>query len=218
MDQSPEKLLSLTFDDGPNDNIMLQIMELLNRYQAKATFFVVGNKITDRSAPILKLAVRQGFEIGNHSANHLHMSPMSREEQLTEVGAVQEQVARAAGIRPSLFRPPYLDYDQKMLSSISMPFISGIGNFDWEPDCSVEHRVELALNGARDGAFLLMHCFEGNEATVRALEILLPILRQEGFQLVTVSEMFRRKGISPKNGVVYENVGLPKIRDQEGEV
>lgn len=205
MDTTHQKLLALSFDDGPNDTTMIQIMDLLKQHQANATFFVVGNHITARSAPVLKLAAEQGFEIGNHSRSHLHMSGIGREEVLQEVRSVQMQVEQAIGMRPSLFRPPYLDYDEQMLERIPMPFIAGTANYDWEPDCTVDRRVSLAMDAAEDGAILLMHCFEGNDATVQALHILLPALKQLGYRIVSVSELFARKGITLKAGSVYQN-------------
>lgn len=203
MNNSSGKMLALTFDDGPNDNVMVQIIELLNRYDAKATFFVVGDRITDASIPVLRSAVSQGFEIGNHSQNHLHMPGMGKAQIVQEIKSVQERVERVTGIQPVLFRPPYIDVDERMLETIDMPFIAGSGNNDWDPNCTVEQRVDQALRDADDGAILLMHCFEGNEATVEALRILLPELKQQGYEIVTVSQLFARKEIPLEKGVMY---------------
>lgn len=205
MNEVKQKILALTFDDGPNDNIMVQIMDLLNQYDAKATFFVIGSSITDASISALKSSVEQGFEIGNHSWGHLHMPGMSKEQIVHEIASVQTQVEQITGMLPMLFRPPYIDVDEKMLEIIGMPFIAGSGNNDWDPACTVEQRVELALCDADDGAILLMHCFEGNEATVEALRIILPELKKQGYQMVTVSQLFAEKQISLENGVIYKN-------------
>lgn len=205
MDKVSGKVLALTFDDGPNNNVMVQIIELLNRYDAKATFFVVGNRITEVSAPVLLAAAEQGFEIGNHSENHLHMTKLSREQIAREIASVQERVEAIIGRQPVLFRPPYIDVDDRMLETINMPFIAGSGNRDWDPDCTAVQRAALALQNAKDGAILLMHCFEGNEATVEALRVILPELKQRGYRMVTVSRLFEEKRISLENGVMYGN-------------
>lgn len=203
MNKVSGKTLALTFDDGPNNNVMVQIIELLNRYDTKATFFVVGSSITDESAPVLRFAAEQGFEIGNHSERHLHMPELSREDIVREIASVQERVEGITGRQPVLFRPPYIDVDERMLETIRMPFIAGSGNNDWNPACTVAQRVELALRDADDGAILLMHCFEGNEATVEALRIILPELKRQGYRMVTVSQLFEEKQIPLENGVLY---------------
>lgn len=203
MSNVSEKVLALTFDDGPNNTVMARIIELLNQYDAKATFFVVGSNITDVSAPVLRSAVEQGFEIGNHSERHLHMPQLSKEQIAQEIASVQERVEGITGRQPVLFRPPYIDVDAAMLETIPMPFITGSGNNDWDPACTVARRVELALRDADDGAILLMHCFEGNEATVEALRVILPELKRQGYRMVTVSRLFEEKQIPLENGVVY---------------
>lgn len=198
------KKIALTFDDGPSTKIMLEIIGLFNQFHGKATFFVVGSAITAETAQILKIAVDQGFEIGNHSMHHLHMSGMAAEEIRGEIEPVQALVEQTTGKRPALFRPPYIDVDENMLRTIAMPFIAGSGNNDWDPACTVQQRVELALSAAEDGAILLMHCFEGNEATVEALRILLPVLQKQNYEFVTVSQLFDQKQITLKDGVMYD--------------
>lgn len=198
------KLIALTFDDGPDTGMMMEIMELFENFRGKATFFIVGNCITEENAQVLKYAVRNGFQIGNHSMNHLYMSGLSEEEITQEIEPLQKLVERATGVTPVLFRPPYIDVSEKLLAAVPMPVISGFGNNDWDPNCTVEQRVSLALDAAEDGAILLMHCFEGNDATVEALRIILPELQRRGFEMVTVSRLFERKNIDFENGVMYE--------------
>lgn len=207
MCNTQQKMLALTFDDGPNDTTMVQILALLNRYDARATFFVVGEQITAASAPVMAAAARRGHEIGNHAYSHAHMSRMSRTEILREVSSVQDQVARITGTAPVLFRPPYLDVDARMGEWIEMPFIGGCSNRDWEPACTVQQRLQQALADSRDGAILLMHCFRGNDATVRALALLLPELVRQGYRLVTVSQLFAARGIALEKGRMYHSAG-----------
>lgn len=206
------KSLALTFDDGPDAGMMPAVMELLNRYDAKATFFVLGSKINEQTAPVLRSAAEQGFEIGNHSENHLHMPSLMPEQMLWEVEQVQRKVEQETGRRPSLFRPPYLDVSGQMLSLIPMPFIFGFSNRDWDCGCTVEQRISQALKDSRDGAVLLMHCFEGNEPTLEALEYLLPELKRRGYRITTVSDLFRDKGIPLERGKIYEQAAYEEER------
>lgn len=200
-------MLALTFDDGPNDSAMVQILDLLAQYDARATFFVVGEKINAPSIPAMRRAVSEGHEIGNHSLTHSHMTRMTQAEIITELEVTQARVHEATGILPKLFRPPYIDVDQRMLDNIRVPFISGTGNRDWDACCPVDERIRVALESADDGAILLLHCFEGNDATVESLKTILPELKRRGYKMVTVSELFAAKGITPETGVLYERVG-----------
>lgn len=206
MSEVKSKVLALSFDDGPNTGVMVKMLELLRRFDAKATFFVVGSNLSDASVPVLKQAIEQGHEIGNHSHSHSHMSAMENAQMLKEVNSLQERLERLTGVKPALFRPPYLDVNDAMLETIPMPFIGGSGNNDWDPDCTVDERVELALRSAGDGGILLMHCFDGNDAAVEAVGRILPELRRRGYRMVTVSRLFAEKGIEPQNGVLYQNV------------
>ena len=211
MDSEKPKMLALTFDDGPSTGTMSEILELLDRYDARATFFVVGDRITPETAPVLRAAADGGHEIGNHSRSHGHMPQLDRETMRSEVASVQQLVQEAAGIRPSLFRPPYLDVSPEMLRHIDMPMIGGTGNRDWEPAVSAEARFQTAVSQVEDGAIVLMHCFENNEATVLALKMLLPELKGQGYQLVTVSELFRRKQIPLEKGRVYTKAAVSAV-------
>lgn len=203
METNHGKFLALTFDDGPSTGTMTHILKLLESYHAYATFFVVGENITDETISLLHTAVSQGHEIGNHTQSHLHMSTLGKEDLLYEITSVQHKVEQITGAAPQLFRPPYLDVSSEMQETIPMPFIGGYGNYDWDPQVSVEQRLQTALDHCKDGAILLMHCFEGNTLTEKTLELLLPILEQKGYQLVTVSQLFTQKRILPQNGVIY---------------
>lgn len=197
------KHLALTFDDGPGLTTMPRILDLLKQEGARATFFLWGEKINSQTAPVLHRALKEGHELANHSMHHLHMSWLSREEVICEVEDLQ-RLLRPFGVTPSLFRPPYLDHNEGMLSCIPMAFIAGASNRDWTEETDAPERLRLAKAAAEDGAILLMHCFEGNDATVEMLEVFLPWLREQGYGITTVSDLFARKGITPQPGRVYD--------------
>lgn len=199
-----EKILALTFDDGPNETSMPEVMRLLDRFDAKATFFVIGSKINERTAPVLHSAVEQGYEIGNHSESHLHLPELNIPHMLHEIMQVQGKVEQATGGYPKLLRPPYLDVNSDMLRLVPMPFIFGQSNLDWDPEVSVAERIDRALRDARDGAILLMHCFEEDNAVLDVLEKVLPELKRQGFRITTVSGLFQAEGISLEPGRIYE--------------
>ena len=79
----PDKIIALTFDDGPSTKTMVEILDLLKEYDAKGTFFLIGKKINNTTIPVLERAVEEGHELGNHSMNHLKMKTLTDEEVLS---------------------------------------------------------------------------------------------------------------------------------------
>ena len=201
-----ENILALTLDDGPSPDTMPRVLEVLSRYRAKATFFLWGEQITPELLPVLREAVAQGHELGNHSMHHLHMAELTAEEIRQETEPLQRFLQEQLGVTPVWFRAPYLETSPEMLGTIPMPFAAGYGNRDWLPQTDAAERLELAREASRDGNILLMHCFAGNEATVEALEQLLPWLAEQDIAVTTLSDLFARKGICPEKGRVYDFV------------
>ncbi len=204
------KMVALTFDDGPNTTTMSEILNILAEYDVPATFFVIGANITEESGPVLQKAVEQGCEIGNHSQNHVHMEEMTADEIKAEIESVQESVEAYAGVRPTLFRPPYLTTSSAMFENIELTFISGYDSTDAQSGVSAEERASTVLAQAKDGAIFLMHCFAGNTKTADALYTIIPELQREGYELVTVSELLKEKGVKaePHNGEMYYDAVL----------
>lgn len=201
-------LIALTFDDGPNTTITMQILDLLEQYHLKASFFLIGNHITDATVPVILRARQLGCEINNHSVSHPDMSVLDREGILAEVTPVTERITSLLGEPPRFFRPPFISTSTLMYETIDLPFICGIGCEDWVPDVSAEARISMLRERVCDGAILLLHDFEGNQNTVAALQTLLPEWLEAGYEFVTVSELFRKKGVTPsvQEGVIYSVV------------
>jgi peptidoglycan/xylan/chitin deacetylase (PgdA/CDA1 family) len=93
-----------------------------------------------------------------------------------------------------------------MYQLIDMPFICGEGCNDWDANVSLKERIEKTIEQAEDGQIILMHDFDGNDATAEALDVIIPTLQRQGYQFVTVGELFRKKGITPQKGKLYSNV------------
>lgn len=214
------KNLCLTFDDGPSKT-MEAVLDVLAEYDAKATFFVIGNRITGKEA-ILQRVVREGHEIGNHSWSHQPLGdlwdPKTRvastnpqfdtvEKILAEITPTQELVQKIAGVTPKLFRPPYLSDGVLFQKTVGMPCIATCADtVDYVEATTAEQIYNTIVTKARDGAIVLQHCFEDNEKTVEALKRILPWCIEHGYQMVTVSEMFRESGIVLANGKYYRSV------------
>lgn len=187
-------VIAITFDDGPNTTTTKQILDLLQEHQVKASFFVIGNNINDASGEVMMLAYDMGHEINNHSTSHPYMNNMTAEEIIAEVKTTDDKVKAITGESTKFFRPPYIATSQAMYDNIDMPFICGLGCNDWDPAVTIQTRVETVLSQAEDGAIILLHDAEGNIQTVAALKEIIPTLKEQGYQFVTVSELFEIKG------------------------
>lgn len=200
------KLIALTFDDGPNTTTTNEVLDILEEYDAKASFFLIGNNINDDSEKSVKRAYDMGCEIGNHSKSHPNMGAMSADEIRAEVEFVNEKVYDITGEYPKYFRPPFIDTSETMYKNIDMPFICGIDCQDYMENVTAEQRAEYILNGAKDGVIVLLHDAAGNSQTVEALRIAMPELIEQGYEFVTLTELFERQGETPKEDMIYTYV------------
>ena len=207
--ESSDKLVALTFDDGPNNNTTVDVLNILEEYGVKASFFVIGNNITKNTKPILKRTYAMGCEICNHSKSHYDMTKLTPDEIRAEVEYVTELVTEITGEPTRFFRPPYIAVNQTMYDVIDMPFICGMGCDDWDNNVSADERTERILSQVKDGTIILLHDMECNDKTVTALKTIIPSLLEKGYEFVTVSELFEIKGIelSPDDANIYTYVG-----------
>lgn len=192
----PEKpVIALTFDDGPNTTTTSEVLDLLEKYNVRASFFLIGTNITEESAEVVKRAYDMGCEINNHSKTHSDMTKMTPQEIKDEVDFVSEKIKKITGETARFFRPPYIAVNDTMYESIDMPFIAGAGCNDWEDSVTADMRVKKIERQLRDGVIILMHDAEGNSQTVEALDRLIPEMLEMGYQFATVSELFEAKGV-----------------------
>lgn len=200
------KYIALTFDDGPNTTTTNDVLDKLEKHGIVASFFLVGNNINDASAEVVKRAYDMGCEINNHSRSHLDMTTLSAEEIQEEYRYVDNKVFEITGEHTKFFRPPYIAVHQIVFDNIDVPFIAGIGATDWEDRITAEKRAKTILKQAKDGDIILLHDMVGNSQTVEALDTIIPELKAQGYKFVTVSELFKAKGITPDMEKVYTNV------------
>lgn len=204
--ETEPKLIALTFDDGPNIHTTPQVLDLLEEYDAHASFFLIGDKISEDNAYVVKRAYDMGCEINSHSRTHSDMTELTAEEITAEMQFTAEAVYEIIGEYPKFFRPPYLNVNQTMYDSIDIPFITGFTSGDASSEKTAADVADSVMTQAKDGAIILMHDFWGNDKTVEALQTILPELAAQGYEFVTLTELFERKGETPLHGVVYREV------------
>lgn len=190
----PDKYVALTFDDGPNTNTMVEVLDILAQENVKATFYVIGSLINEPTGEVIKRAYEEGHEIGNHSKSHQDMTSMDADTLRDEIDFVQVKVEELTGKKPTTFRPPYIAINQLMHDTIELPFIVGVDSRDWDPNATGQDRYNNVVRGAQDGAIFLMHCMTGNSETVKVLPAIIKELRNQGYGFVTVSELFEMQG------------------------
>lgn len=180
-----EKVIALTFDDGPS-KYTKQIVDLLNEYEANATFFILGNKVEIYNET-LKYLLDNGNEIGNHSYNHKWLTHVTNDELLNQINTTQDIIKEKLNYTPTLFRPTYGSVNKNIKENINLDIILwNVDTLDWKYK-NGKRISENALKKIKDGDIILMH--DTYEYSYNALKIMLPKLKEEGYQLVTVSEL-----------------------------
>lgn len=216
---SKDKLIALTFDDGPYQKTTNRILDVLEKNKSVATFFLVGYNIPDNAETISR-AHRMGCEIANHSQDHKILTNCNAATIREQVSGPNESIKALLGAPPVLFRAPggaYKDIEE----TIGMPLIQwSIDTKDWKyKDAAQKGRTEEQRNAdlrriadevvgsAESGDIVLMH--DIYEFTADLCDIIVPELVAKGFKLVTVSELFEAYGEKLESGKVYNFAKLP---------
>lgn len=195
----PKGLIALTFDDGPSD-FTDRLLDCLEANNAKATFFLVGQEIEYFQEPLSRMEAL-GCEIGNHSFSHADLATLSADDITNELSLTDQKIQELVGHGATVVRPPYGSFNDTVAGIAARPLILwSVDTLDWETQ-NADSTVQNVMNSAQDGAIILMH--DIFKESVDAAEIFVPQLIQEGYQLVTVSELAAARGITMENGVSY---------------
>lgn len=213
-----DKLIALTFDDGPRAKSTPRILDILEKNNSTATFFVVGYNIEDNIS-IIKRAQSMGCEIANHSNDHKNLTKCSPDEIRRQVNTPNETLKSLTGVAPALFRTPGGNF-KNIENEIGMPIIQwSIDTNDWrykdaankgrseaQRKADLERISQNVINSAESGDIVLMH--DIYEFTADLCELIIPGLVEKGFKLVTVSEMYDAYGSELENGKVYYSIDV----------
>lgn len=214
-----DKLIALTFDDGPRSTTTNKVLDILEENGGVATFFVVGYNISD-NAEVLKRAAKMGCAIGNHSKGHKTLTKCTDAEIKEQVQSVNSQLSDL-GIDCHLFRVPGGAF-KGVESKIGMPLIQwSVDTEDWKyKDASHKGRTDeertadlnkiadRVISDARSGDIILMH--DIYDFTADLCGIVVPGLVEKGFKLVTVEQLFEAYGEKLENGKVYRKATAPE--------
>ncbi|MBR3995913.1 MAG: polysaccharide deacetylase family protein [Clostridia bacterium] len=190
------KQIAITFDDGPGKEYTPEILDILNEYGIKATFFVVG-KNAENNPEILKRIYTEGHEIGNHTYSHPDFRKLTTEQVEDEIEKTQSIIEDITGAKPKLFRPPGGYLSNSIMDIItSKNYITVL--WSWRQDTTdwksppVKDVVNIVLTNIKDGDIILFHDqIFGESPTPKALKIIIPELLEKGYEFVTVSELMK---------------------------
>lgn len=193
--ETEAKQVALSFDATWGNEYMKQILDVLDKYDVKATFFLTGNWVGKYPEDVKQIQLAR-HDIGNHSENHKAMSQLSKEACKEEIVSVHEKVKALTGIEMKLFRVPYGDYDDQVIRTAKACGYEviqwSIDSQDWK-DYGKESIVKTILKNKelKSGAIILMH--SGAKYTKDALESVILGLREQGYELVPVSELIYKE-------------------------
>lgn len=181
-----KKQVALTFDDGPHPRYTQMVLDILKKHNAKATFYVLGSRV-DFYPDLVKQIAEQGNEVGNHSWSHKDLTRLSPEFIREEIQQTNEAIEKAAGTAPNTVRPPYGAQNETVKEVIGLPSILWtVDTLDWKTKNAGDILKQVKEN-TRDGSIILMH--DIHQSTANSLDQVLTFLEQEGYELVTVSEL-----------------------------
>jgi peptidoglycan-N-acetylglucosamine deacetylase len=182
--------IAMTFDDGPHQTLTPKLLDLLAQKKIKVTFFVLGENV-ERYPEILKRAVAEGHEIGNHSWSHPNLAKLSQEKVRDQLKRTDDLIRQTIGFRPKIMRPPYGSLTSKQRQWVHEEFgynviLWEVDPLDWkEPGRAVVAR--RIISQTKPGFIILSHDIHAQ--TIDAMPEVFDALLAKGFKFVTVSEL-----------------------------
>ena len=187
-----KKLIAFTFDDGPSETNTNYLLDNLDKYDAKVTFFVLGSRVNSNKETI-KRAYLEGNAIGSHTYNHRNLNLLSDVALMDEVKKTNEAIKDVIGTSPTLLRPPYgnLTDHGKELANMSI-VLWNIDPLDWKYKDKNRVANEI-IEHAHDGAIVLVH--DIYKSSVEGALLAMEELQKHGYAFVTINEMAQLRGI-----------------------
>ncbi|MFQ9985706.1 MAG: polysaccharide deacetylase family protein [Lachnospiraceae bacterium] len=187
--------IALSFDAAWGNEDTQEILDILEKHQVKVTFFMTGGWVESFPEDVKKIA-EAGHDLGNHSANHKHMSELSAQECKEELMSVHQRVKELTGVDMCLFRPPYGDYNDTLITTANE---NGYHVIQWDVDSldwknyGVDSIVQTVTGHSHlgNGSIILMH--NGADYTADALDSVITTLQSQGYELVPISKLIYKQ-------------------------
>lgn len=203
-----EKKVSISFDAAWGNEQTQTLLDTLAKYKVKSTFFLVGDWVRNYPDDVKKIA-KAGHDVGNHSNTHPHMTELDVTGITSEIETCSKEIESLTGRRPTLFRPPYGDYNNNVVDTVmgmGMYCVQwDVDSLDWK-NLSAEEMCSRIKNNIKNGSIVLMH--NGAENTPQALPMIIECIRDLGYEIVPISELL------PKGEYTTDHTGMmiPSIK------
>ena len=199
VDCAVDKCVAFTFDDGPTPYTD-RLVKVLNDAGVKSTFFMIGNKVAANPDGAKRVA-QAGMEIGNHTWEHPNMTTIPAQDVPDQLSKAQDAIAAATGKTPTLWRPPggltNADVDTVAAKDGLAGILWDVIPFDWINDSNTEATRYMLMTQIKPGSVVLLH--DSYSSTVDLVEQFIPVLKANGYHLVTVSQLLGNRA----SGSVY---------------
>jgi peptidoglycan-N-acetylglucosamine deacetylase len=188
-----KKEIALTFDDGPHPTYTPKLLAILKQFNAKATFFVVG-EMAEKYPNLIRDEIAAGHSVGNHTYHHVNLTKISPEYVATEIKACGEVIRDITGKPPHLFRPPGGDFNRQVsMVSTALDYTTVLwtddpGDYASPGEAVINSRLMSSVN---NGGIILIH--DGIQQTIDVLPKILKVLQERGYKFVTIDEMLAHK-------------------------
>lgn len=181
-----QKMIALTFDDGPEPVNTPKLLKLLKKENVPATFFLVGQNV-DKYPEVVRSIADYGQGIGNHTYNHQDLTTLNEEQTRDEIEATDQAVKKITGEKPKYFRPPYGALNSSAAAWINRPIIQwSVDSEDWQSK-NQQLIIEKVISTAYDGSIILLH--DIHEATIAAVPEIITTLKNEGYSFVSLDTL-----------------------------
>lgn len=187
--RTEKKQVSLSFDAAWGNDQTQKLLDILAKYKVKSTFFLVGDWVRTYPDDVKKIAAA-GHDVGNHSNTHPYMTQLDGDGIKNEIEICSSEVEKLTGKRPTLFRPPYGDYNNAVVDTVNglgMYCVQwSIDSLDWQ-DPSPSEILAKVQNNLAPGAIILMH--NGAKNTPDALPSVIEYIQSQGYEIVPISQL-----------------------------
>ncbi len=184
--ESVRKKVALTFDDGPDPKVTRQILETLQKHEAKATFFMLGSRV-EYYPDIVNEIKDAGHELGNHTWTHADLTKLGTERIAKEIEKTSAVIEEVTGQKVEAFRPPYGAFNDTVNNTTGLPIILwDVDTLDWKYRDPAK-LLQMVKEHVRDRSIILMH--DIHQSTADWLDAVLTYLKNEGYDFVTVKEL-----------------------------
>lgn len=198
--KSTDKLVCFTFDDGPYAPVTNKILDVLEKYNGRATFFVVGDRAAAYSDEIER-ASKMGCEIGTHTYSHVNLNTLSVPEMQEEIRKSCDAISKYSGKKVKVLRPPEGAANETVKANVNMPMVLwSVDSRDWDYR-NADRDYQTVMDNVFDGSIVLMH--DLYPATADAVARIIPELAKQGYKFVTFSELMKIRGVDVEPGEKY---------------